>query len=130
MRMSREIRQLIGNRLREARIARRQTQSKVAEELGLSRQMVNRYEKGRDAPTAENLAKALRYFGITIELPGYRLTAEALEPSDKAQTPKEIQFELPYGKPQDFSNATVRVTREKDRLEILISTALDSTIKA
>ena len=108
----------------------RQTQNAVAKHLGLSRQMINRYEGGYDAPTAENLAKALRYFGISIELPGYRLTAEALEPFEKAQAPKEIQFELPFGKPQEFPNATVRVTRDKDRLEILISTAAHSASKA
>jgi len=128
--MSREIRQLIANRLREARIARRETQSRVAEELGLSRQMVNRYEKGRDAPTADNLAKALRYFGISIDLPGYRLTAEALEVPAKPGARKEVQFEMPFGKPQEILDATVRLTRERDSLEIVISRTSGSAVKS
>ena len=128
--MSREIRQLIANRLREARIARRETQRRVAEELGLSRQMVNRYEKGHDAPTADNLAKALRYFGISIDLPGYRLTAEALEVPAKPGAPKEVQFEMPFGKPQEILDATVRLTRERDSLEIVISRTSGSAVKS
>jgi len=128
--MSKEIRQAIGTKLREARIAKKETQSDVGTKLGLSRQMISRYEKGHDAPTAGNLAKALRHFGIGIDLAGYRLTAEALEIPTKTEGPREVQFELPFGKPQEFLSARVRVTRERDSLEIVISGTSDSGTKS
>jgi len=130
MRISKEIRQLIGTKLKEERIKRKETQRTVSQNLGLSRQMVNRYEKGHDAPTADNLAKALRYFGTSIDLPGYRLTAEALEVPAKPGARKEVQFEMPFGKPQEILDATVRLTRERDSLEIVISRTSGSAVKS
>jgi transcriptional regulator with XRE-family HTH domain len=130
MRMSEEIRRAIGAKLREARIAKNETQTEVGTKLGLSRQMISRYEKGHDAPTADNLARALRYFGISIDLPGYRLTAESLETPTKTGASPGVQFELPYGKPQEFLSARVRVTRERGSLQVVILSTSDSEAKS
>jgi transcriptional regulator with XRE-family HTH domain len=123
MRMSPEIRQAIGNALRKARVDANKTQSHVAREVGLSRQMICRYEKGHDAPTGENLGKLLRHFGISIELPGYawRLTAEALETAKARPLPLSQQLTLELNKPQEVHNAKVRIVRKEDSIEIVIA---------
>ena len=117
MRFSKEIREMIGCQIRDARMARGATQRKLAEVLGVSRYMVIRYEKGRDTPTGATLAKAVLYLG-GLELPGYKLTAEALERPRAAPVPTAEQIELPLGVPQEFPGATVRVTRNRDSIEI------------
>ncbi len=79
--------------------------------------MVIRYEKGKDAPTGEAFAKAIRYIG-GLDLPGYRLTAEALERPKSPPPPATQQLDLPLGVPQEFPNTTVRVTRHEESIEI------------
>jgi len=118
MRLTKEIRLLIGDQLKAARVEREETQATVAVRLGISRQMINRYEKGRDAPTAQNLARLMRYFGIPLDLPGFKLTAEALELEPKRDLPTAEQFTLPFGKERVFPGATVRVKRNRNSLEI------------
>lgn len=123
MRMSKEIRGAIGQRLRQARIEKGETQEQVADKLGLSRQMINRYEKGRDAPKAENLGKLLSYFVIGINLPGYdyRLTAEALETLASAPHPLPQQLSLELDKSSELTNARVRIRPTRSSIEIVIS---------
>lgn len=81
--------------------------------------MVIRYEHGKVAPTGEALTRAVRYIG-GLNLPGYeyKLTAEALEQPKATTGPAATQIELPLGLPQEFSGATVRVTRNEDSIEI------------
>lgn len=123
MRISKEIRDAIGHSLRQARQERRETQQQLADHLGLSRQMINRYEKGHDAPTAENLLKILRHLGIGIPLPGYKytLTTEALQQplGTPFVVPQQLTLEL--DKPQEVRNATVRILPKRDSIEIFIS---------
>ncbi len=117
MSITEQIRKSIGRQLRDVRIARRHTQRRLAEALGVSRQMVIRYEKGEAAPTGANLVKAVEYLGA-LDLQGYKLTAEALEQPTPAVAPAAEQMELPLGVPQEFPGATVRVTRNWDSIEI------------
>jgi len=126
MRMRKDIREEIGRRLREARLGRPgtpETQEQVAEKLGLSRQMINRYERGRDAPKAENLGKLLKYYGISINLPGYdyRLTAEALEVPDRTVPSLNEQLSLELDKSSVLTNASVRILPKRNSIEIIIS---------
>ncbi len=125
MRMTSEIRQAIGRALREARArtSPMKSQKQVADDVGLSRQMICRYEKAHDAPTGENLGKLLKYFGISIELPGYswRLTAEALEgPKGDAESSFQ-QLTLELNKPREVQNAKVRIVRKENSIEIVIA---------
>jgi len=120
MRFTQEDCQSIGRQLKAARAVKRHTQRELAAALGVSRQMVSRYEHGRVAPTGENLAKAVRYAG-GLDLPSYnwKLTTEALEQARATPSPYGEQMELPLGVPQEFSGATIRVTRNLDSIEIL-----------
>jgi hypothetical protein len=82
--------------------------------------MVMKYEQGKVAPTGENLARAVNYVG-GLDLPGYdyKLTPQALERVKVGPQRIEEQMELQLGVPQEFSGATVRVTRNSDSIEIL-----------
>ena len=112
--------------MRDARLKSGKTQKEVAAALGLSRQMVCRYENGHDAPTAENLGRAIRYFDISIDLPafGLRLTAEELRGRQIGPqlVPKQLVLEL--DKPHDLENAKVRILRKKDSIQIIVTQAL------
>jgi transcriptional regulator with XRE-family HTH domain len=121
--MTAESRRAIGAALRTARVNRGQTQQQIGENVGLSRQMINRYENGRDAPKAENLGKLLKYLGIRIPLPDhdYVLAAEAFEkPVLELETPAE-QLNLELDKPSEFTDAYVRIFPKKTSIEIVIS---------
>lgn len=85
--------------------------------------MINRYEKGHDAPTGENLGKALRYFEIGIQLPGYNwlLTSEALEKPVAGPQSVGQQLNLKLDKPLELPNRKVQIIRRKDSIEIIIS---------
>ncbi len=120
MKFTEEDCQSIGQQLKAARLTKKHTQRQLASAIGVSRQMVSRYEHGKVAPTGENLAKAVRYTG-GIDLPTYKwkLTTEALEQARATPAPYGQQMELPLGVPQEFSGATIRVTRNLDSIEIL-----------
>lgn len=123
MRMSREIREAIGRELRRARIDSKQTQKQLADSLGLSRQMICRYENGHDAPSAENLANILKYLRTRIDLPafGLRLTAEDLAGPAVGPQPVPRQLVLELDKPHDLENAKVRILRKTNSIEIVIT---------
>jgi transcriptional regulator with XRE-family HTH domain len=119
MRFTEEDCQSIGRQLKHAREVKRHTQRELAGALGVSRQMVIRYEQGKVAPTGKVLVKAVRYTG-GLDLPSYnwKLTTESLEHARATPAPYGEQMELPLGVPQEFSDATIRVTRNLDSIEI------------
>jgi transcriptional regulator with XRE-family HTH domain len=121
--MSREIRIRIGEVVRQARKEQKLTQQQLADRIGLRRQMINRYENGRDAPTAENLGKILKCLRIGIDLPGYdyRLTAEALERPREADRRLPQQLSLELDKSTEVSNANVWILPRRNSIEIVIS---------
>jgi transcriptional regulator with XRE-family HTH domain len=121
--MSKEVRDAIGEKVRKARKDQKLTQQQLARKIGLRRQMINRYENGRDAPKAENLGRILKYLGIAIDLPdyGYRLTAEALEQPDEGHPRVPQQLSLELDKPTEVSNANVRILPTRNSIEIVIS---------
>ena len=96
------------------------TQRELARALGVTREMVIRYEHGKVAPTGENLARAVRYAeGLKLPSYKYKLTVEAMEQPSAAPAPTEQQLELPLDVPQEFPDATVRITRKEHSIEIL-----------
>ena len=48
----------------------------------------------------------------------YKLTAKAMEQPSAAPAPTEEQLELPLDVPQEFPDATVRITRKEHSIEI------------
>jgi len=124
MAANREIRRAIGDRLKEVRVGRKQSQEQVAKELVISRQMINRYENGHDAPTGERLLKILHYVGDRVDLPrySYAITTEALK-ERMAEAEPAKQLNLEWGKPTELANSYVRIVPKRNTIEILIVAA-------
>lgn len=79
--------------MREAREAAKFTQAEVAAELGVSRQVVTKWESGRSAPNPVQVAKLCMLLGVTTDsvLLGMQTDAEqvlrsVLAPRDLADS--------------------------------------------
>jgi transcriptional regulator with XRE-family HTH domain len=119
MRFTEEDCQSIGRQLKAARVLKQQTQRDLAKALGVTREMVIKYEHGKVAPTGGNFAKAVEYAeGLHLPSYGRKLTAQAMERPTAAPGPIAEQIDLPLDVPQEFSGATVRVTRRQGSIEI------------
>jgi len=62
-----EIRKTIGETLKELRTERNMTQEFVAENLGVSRQAVSKWENGTSEPSTTNLIAIAKLYGIEPE---------------------------------------------------------------
>jgi transcriptional regulator with XRE-family HTH domain len=56
----------IGSNIKKFRTERRLSQEYLAEELGVSRQAVSKWETGQTEPTAKNLLQLAQLFGVTV----------------------------------------------------------------
>lgn len=61
------------------------SQAEVAEELGVTRQAVSRWESGRAWPSAEKLVAVSRLYGVTVE----ELLQSGEEQTEEAEPPTE-----------------------------------------
>ena len=61
-----EIIEILGKNIREARKRNNMTQSELAEKLGVSKQVVSSYENGKRSPSYEMLLKIANVFYTTI----------------------------------------------------------------
>lgn len=57
---------IIGNNIAALRKARKLSQEQLAEQLGVSRQAVSKWETGQSEPTAKNLVELARLFEVTV----------------------------------------------------------------
>lgn len=62
-----EVRQTLGETLRDKRIERGMTQELVAELLGVSRQAVSKWESGKTDPSTANLLALADLLGVPVE---------------------------------------------------------------
>jgi hypothetical protein len=60
----------------------------------------------------------VRYYGIELDIEGHKFTAEALETRRRSPGKPAKQLELPLDRPQEFSDARVRIIRKSDSIEI------------
>lgn len=58
---------LVANRIKNARILKSYSQQYVADELGVSKQMVSKYENGDALPTSSRFLKLSKLFGLKID---------------------------------------------------------------
>lgn len=56
----------LGQLLKELRIARHQTQTQVAQAIGVTQSVISDIEEGRDGPNLEMLRVLTSYYGITL----------------------------------------------------------------
>ena len=57
----------LGEQIREQRIKKGMSQEKLAEQIGVSRQAVAKWESGQSAPNTENLFKLAQICGISVD---------------------------------------------------------------
>ena len=57
----------LGNRIKELRLQKLLSQEKIAEELGVSRQAVSKWETGLSYPDTENLIALSKVLGVSVE---------------------------------------------------------------
>lgn len=62
-----QVRKSLGETIRERRTALQMTQEFVAEQLGVSRQAVSKWENGTSDPSTSNLFALADLFGISVE---------------------------------------------------------------
>lgn len=58
---------LVANRIKNARILKCLSQQNVADEIGVSKQMVSKYEKGEALPSSSKFIRLSRLFGLKID---------------------------------------------------------------
>lgn len=64
---------MLSNKIRELRKQSKISQEKLAEQIGVSRQAVTKWETNRGEPGVDNLIQLATYFGISVdELLDYR----------------------------------------------------------
>lgn len=66
-RLNKDLRFRIGLRLKKAREKTRRTQEEVAEDVGVSRNMVNLWEAGTSFPMPEKLLPLASLYGVSID---------------------------------------------------------------
>lgn len=112
--------QELGKQIRDARKGAGMTQSKLAKSIGVSRQMVTRYESGNDPPSIEILALAARTLEATFSVRGILVTSS----DERGRGPRPVakQLVLPFMRSRTFRKAVVEITHRRGR--ILISASL------
>ena len=68
---------MLSDKIRELRKRSKISQEKLAEQIGVSRQAVTKWETSRGEPGVDSLIQLANYFGITVdELLDYRAKPE------------------------------------------------------
>lgn len=68
---------MLSDKIRELRKRSKISQEKLAEQIGVSRQAVTKWETSRGEPGVDSLIQLANYFGITVdELLDYRANPE------------------------------------------------------
>jgi transcriptional regulator with XRE-family HTH domain len=98
----------LGSQIRDARKKVGLSQEALGDALGMTRQIVQRYEAGSDAPSVNVLGKiALKLSMTEVNINGYRFAV--MQPSELSNVPKAEQLKLDFDKEYVFSGATVKI---------------------
>jgi len=107
----------IARQIRDARIDSGWTQDELADHLQVSRQMVGRYESGKDEPSISVIARAGSILGVSFEVDGIRVVCEAMDARAKLHVaPHQLRFD--FGRMRRFQGAIVEITPHKGKLLI------------
>jgi transcriptional regulator with XRE-family HTH domain len=107
----------LGRQLKEARKSAGLTQRALATRLSISRQMICRYEAGRDAPAIEVLALAAAELDVEFQVLGMRISSPDM-PYRAALRSLPKQLNLQFNKSRSFRHAIVKITPHKGRILI------------
>lgn len=108
--------QELAQQIREAREAANFTQDDLANHLGVSRQMVNKYEKNKGVPAIDVLARMAVLLEVRFKINHLIISAEETSPHLKT-VPKQLR--LDFEKSQTYPGAVICITPKEG--QILIS---------
>ena len=63
-----DVKQQVGQQIRDARKAKGMTQKEVGDKLGVSESAVNRYENGKVNASLDTLQKLVNVIGVSLEI--------------------------------------------------------------
>jgi transcriptional regulator with XRE-family HTH domain len=107
----------LGDRIKAARKGTGITQKKLADRVGVSRQMVCRYENGSDPPSLEVLSKIASVLDLTnLEIGGMRVSLAKRAPGRPRAA--GVQLNLPFAKHRTFKRAEVQVALREGKLHV------------
>lgn len=107
----------LGEQIKAARKKSGMTQQKFADRIGVSRQMVCRYENGSDLPSLDTLSKIAGALDLgDVEIGGTRLSLARKSPGRPQTT--AVQLKLPLGQERRYRKAEVQVARKKGKLHV------------
>jgi transcriptional regulator with XRE-family HTH domain len=99
--------------MRQAREAAGISQESLASHLGVTRQMVGRYESGQAAPGVDKIAKASTFLKTEFYIHGYRISCTTTTARQSA-VPQQLSLE--YEKAHTYRRSLVRITPRKGKL--------------
>jgi transcriptional regulator with XRE-family HTH domain len=105
----------LGAKIKEARESAFITQIDLGKRVGVTRQMIGRYESGDDSPSfylLTRIATALELEEVTVE----GVTVKFSEVGGAKPRLVQRQLRLPFDKMHTFKGATVEITPRKGRL--------------
>jgi transcriptional regulator with XRE-family HTH domain len=105
----------LAGQIKNARESANLTQGELARRLKISRQMVSRYERGKDVPAFEILASIARTLDTGFQVQGLQILAENTSQRLKSM-PK--QFRLDFEKSQQFRGAVINITPSEGQILI------------
>lgn len=120
---------MVGDRIREARKAKKMTQEKLAERIGVKRSVISKYENGLIDPTISQIEKIASALGIKwYELlpddqKGAAIAADVIERAgltlkDKSGNPLK---KLPFDEARKLGIVSLTFNSDKDRIAYFYS---------
>jgi transcriptional regulator with XRE-family HTH domain len=107
--------QELAEQIKNARESARLTQQQLADRLKMSRNIISRYENGRDVPAIEVLAAISRALKTQFQIQGLQITV-----GDTSQRLKSVpkQLRLDFEKAQHYKDAVIQITPREGQIFI------------
>lgn len=105
----------LGRQIKRARESVGLTQADLANHLSISRQMIGRYETGRDAPAVDVLVEIGRILEIEFQIRGILVK---LEHGGRRPRVLRKQLILEFEKPRRFDRAQIEITPTEGKILI------------
>lgn len=107
--------QELAEQIKNARESARLTQQQLADRLKMSRNIISRYENGRDVPAIEVLSELARTLDTVFRIQGLQVVVESTSQRLKS-VPKQLR--LDFEKLQQFKDAVIEITPREGQIFI------------
>lgn len=104
----------LGRQIKQSRESSGLTQADLANQLDVSRQMIGRYETGRDAPAVDVLVEIARILEVEFQIRGMLVKLE----HGGRPRPLRKQLKFEFEKPRKFDRAQIEITPTEGKILI------------